>query len=81
MSEEWLDDGMGQLSDYAFMKTYRTAYWSNPALKAALDQRALGTGYRLRSGGGEAERIAAETARRGLVWPDSWEAAGLEPFK
>ena len=77
-SEEWLDDGMEGLSDYAWMRQYRTAYWHSPGLKAKLDQGARPK-YAPNPAGGEAARIAAERERRGLVWPDSWEAAGLNP--
>jgi len=76
---EWLEDNLSGLTDYAFMKLYRSEYWHRPGLKARLDQEALGTGYRPRrvSPGGEAERIAAERDRRGLAYPESWIAAGL----
>jgi len=78
---EWTDD-IQTLTNEAFMRQYRTAYWFNPMLKARLDQHAINPGRPVSGASptSEAARLRSEAARRGLTWPDSWQAAGLDPF-
>jgi hypothetical protein len=74
-----------ELTDYAWMKIHRSRYNHDPELAARLDQAALfgrGRGVRYSpmttsAPASATAKIAAERTRRGLVFPDSWIAAGL----
>jgi hypothetical protein len=74
-----MPDAYAAMTDGEFMRVYRSRYYHDSALKARLDQEALGTGYTPQGAAPSSEpaKIAAERTRRGLVFPDSWIAAGL----
>ena len=77
-----LDTYLG-MTNYQFMRIYRSRYHNDPALAARLDQGALfghSLGYipmTTAAPSSESAKIAAEPTRRGLTFPDSWIAAGL----
>jgi hypothetical protein len=74
-----MPDAYAAMTDTEFMTIYRSSYYHEGALKARLDQAALGTGYAPRVGSptGESAKIAEERSRRGLTFPDSWVNAGV----
>jgi hypothetical protein len=74
-----MPDAYMAMGDIEFMKQTRSRIYHDSALKARLDQEALGTGYTPQgeAPSSESAKIAQERARRGLVFPDSWIAAGL----
>jgi hypothetical protein len=72
------------MTNTQFMKIYRSRYYHEPDLAARLDQGALFGKRGLRyapmttaAPNSEVAKIAAERARRGLIFPYSWIAAGL----
>jgi hypothetical protein len=72
-------DAYAAMTDIEFMTIYRHSYYHVGALRARLDQAALGTGYapRRSAPSSESAKIAAERTRRGLEFPADWVLAGL----
>jgi hypothetical protein len=78
-------DAFAAMSDFSFMKIYRSRYYHDAALAARMDQDALTSPGRARlyapmstaAPNSQVAKIASERTRRGLVFPDSWIAAGL----
>lgn len=73
---EWIDT-FAEMSDYEFMRLYGAAYWQ-PERKAAADQGSTTHHPYPGAPTGWAAKIQAERERRGLVWPESWDAAGID---
>jgi len=73
------------MTNYQFMRIYRSRYYHDAALAARMDQDALTSLGRAplyapmstAAPNSQVAKIAAERTRRGLVFPDSWIAAGL----